>query len=89
MQEWTFAQTNPSEELALMHHFSVKSGGLEFVITVREYHTPRDPAMKFFAEADRQTNQKTVPYTPCGWGRTLLEALSECVNAVHRFPYEG
>jgi hypothetical protein len=89
MQDWTFAQTDPSEELAIIHHFSMKAGGTDFAITVREYYTPRDPAMKFFAEADKQTNQKTAPFTPCGWGRTLLDALSECVNACHRFPYEG
>jgi hypothetical protein len=43
----------------------------------------------FFAEADQQTNQKVAPFTPCGWGRTLLEALEECVRAVNRFPYQG
>ena len=32
---------------------------------------------------------KVAPYTPCGWGRTLLEALEECVRAVNRFPYQG
>ena len=38
---------------------------------------------------DKQTNQKTLPYTPNGWGLTLLQALSECVKAMQRFPYEG
>jgi hypothetical protein len=28
-------------------------------------------------------------YTPCGWGKTMLEALEECVRAVNRFPYQG
>ena len=45
--------------------------------------------MRFFAEANRQTNQNTAPYTPCGWGSTLYKALAECIEAVHRFPYEG
>ena len=40
-------------------------------------------------EADKQTNQKTAAYRPSGWGSTLLKALSECVQAIHRFPYEG
>jgi hypothetical protein len=45
--------------------------------------------MLFYAQADKQTNQKTVPYTPVGWGRTLLEALADCIRAIHKFPYEG
>ncbi len=64
-------------------------GDIEFVITVREYATGQEKGMHFFAETDKQTNQKTAPFTPCGWGGTLLKALSECVKAVHRFPYEG
>ena len=92
MAEWTFAQRSPSEQLAQLHFFSMKKrqpdGDIEFLITVREYVTPTDPAMLFFAEADKQTNQKTAPFIPSGWGRTLLDALSECMQAVHRFPYE-
>ncbi len=91
--EWTFAQTDPSEELALLHFFSVKKrepdGDIEFVITVKEYVTRNPQRMAFFAQADKQTNQKTAPFTPCGWGETLLAALSECIQAIHRFPYEG
>ena len=45
--------------------------------------------MHFFAQADKRTNQKTAPYRPSGWGRTMLEALSECVRAVNLFPCEG
>lgn len=94
MQQWTLAQTDSSEKLAQLHFFSVKKrqpeGEIEFVITVHEYATPReDQSMRFFAQADKQTNQKTAPFTPCGWGSTLLKALSECVQAVHRFPYQG
>lgn len=93
MREWAFAQSNPAEELCQLHYFSMKKkqpdGDVEFVITVREYVTPVDPAMLFFAKADRQTNQKSTPFTPVGWGRTLLDALAECMKAVHRFPYQG
>ncbi len=93
MSEWVLAQTQPSEQLAKVHYFSMKKrqpeGDIEFVITVREYATGQEKGMHFFAEADKQTNQKTAPFTPCGWGGTLLKALSECVKAVHRFPYEG
>ena len=93
MAEWTFAQTQPSDELAQLHFYSVhKRQGdktIEFRITVREYATPNHLNMRFFAEADKQTNQKTAAYTPCGWGQSLLHALADCVKAVHRFPYEG
>jgi hypothetical protein len=30
-----------------------------------------------------------MPFTPVGWGGTLLQALSDCMRAVRRFPYEG
>lgn len=91
--EWTFAETDPAEELAKHHHFSVKKehadGPVEFIITVREFVTVReDQSMHFFAQADKQTNQQTAPFTPSGWGSTLLKALSECIREVHRFPYE-
>ena len=94
MSEWSYAQSKPSDQLAQLHHFSMKKpleggGEMEFLITVREYAAPEDASMRFFAEADKQTNQKTAAFTPCGWGSTMLKALSECVLAVHRFPYEG
>jgi len=90
-EEWTFAQQDPAEELARLHTFSIKKhGDVEFVITVKEFARPQeDQTMRFFATADKQTNQKSVPFTPCGWGHTLLKALSECVKAIERFPYEG
>lgn len=93
MSEWTFAQIQPSDELAKLHFFSMKKrqadGDIEFIITVKEYIDRNQFHMRFFAEADKQTNQRSAPFTPCGWGESLLQALSECVRAVHRFPYEG
>jgi len=93
MKEWAFAQSHPSEELAQLFYFSVKkkqpTGDVEFLITVKEFVTPADPTMLFYAQADKQTNQKTIPYTPVGWGRTMLEALADCIRAIHKFPYEG
>ena len=62
---------------------------IDDLITVKEFVKATDPAMKFFAQADKQTNQKTMPFTPVGWGGTLLQALSDCMRAVRRFPYEG
>jgi len=77
----------------MLHHFAMKKrqagGDVEFVITVKEYISPPDPTMRFFAQTDKQTNQKTAPFTPCGWGPTLLAALSDCIRAIHRFPYEA
>ena len=92
MTDWKFAQREPEEELAKLRFFSMKKKQdgrfIEFRITVREYVTPKDPCMVYFAEADKQTNQRTAPYTPCGWGTTLLEALSDCMEGIRRFPYE-
>ena len=93
MTEWKFAHAEPAERFAQLHYFSMvqKHGDqqVEFIITVKEYVTPEDPAVIFFATADKQTNQKTMPFTPCGWGNSLLKALSECMRSVRRFPYEG
>jgi len=93
MEEWKYAQTDPSEQLARLHFFSMRKrhddGEVELTITVKEYFTPADPALQFFAQADKQTNQKVAPYTPSGWGKTLLEALLECVKEVNRFPYHS
>jgi hypothetical protein len=93
MSDWSFAQSDPRQQLAKLHHFSSKKRhgelDVEFLITVREYLSPPDPAMKFFALADKQTNQKVSPYTPSGWGNTLLTALSECLREIERFPYQG
>lgn len=93
MTEWTFAQHDPSEQLCKLHYFGMTKkgpdGDVEFTITIKEYITPPDPAMKFIAKADKQTNQKTAPYTPIGWGTTLMVALAECIRAIHKFPYQG
>jgi hypothetical protein len=93
MAEWTFAQSDPADELAQLHFYSVnKRQGdqvIEFRITVKEFATPNRLAMRFYAQADKQTNQKTAAYTPNGWGSTLLQALADCVKAIQRFPYEG
>ena len=91
MSDWEFAQANPEQQLAKLHHFSMctkqENGEVEFTITVKEFLTPRDPAMGYFAQADKQTNQGVAPYTPIGWGNTLLAALAQCMREVERFPY--
>ncbi len=93
MSEWEFAQAEPEQQLAKVHLFSMvkrqDGGDVEFTITVKEYLTPKDPAMGYFAEADKQTNQGVAPYTPIGWGKTLLAALAQCMREVERFPYRA
>src|SRR5262249_26038330 len=93
VSDWTFAQSEPAQELAQLTFYSVKrqqdGKTIEFVITVREFASRNHLGMLFYAEADKQTNQKTAPFTPCGWGDTLMHALRSCVESVHRFPYEG
>jgi hypothetical protein len=93
MTDWIFAEKYPSDELAQLHFFSVHKPvgdhSVEFRIAVYEYVTKNHLGMRFFAQADKKTNQKTAPFAPFGWGQTLLQALSECVESIHRFPYEG
>jgi hypothetical protein len=90
--DWGYAQANPAEQLARVHLFSMKKlqdgREIDLTITVKEFFTPKDPAMPFFAQADVQTNQSAAAYTPCGWGKTLLEALEMCVREVNRFPFQ-
>jgi hypothetical protein len=92
VSEWKYAEEKPAERLCKIEQYAVTKqqagGDVEFTITVREYVSPPDPAMRFLAQADKQTNQKTVPYTPTGWGASLLQALAECVQGIRKFPYE-
>lgn len=93
MSDWKFAQEEGAQQLALLHFFSVvkqePEGDVEFRITVKEFAQPTSRTMSFFAQADKQTNQNTLPVTPAGWGDSLLAALSECITEIHRFPYQG
>lgn len=92
MDEWAYAQTKATEKLARVSHFSVMKqqdgAEIEFLITVKEYAAATDRRMCFFALADKQTNQDGTPYTPCGWGETLISALSDCIRELNRFPYQ-
>jgi hypothetical protein len=93
MTDWIFAQEDPSEELAKLHFFAIKKhepgGNVEFTITVHEYIQRNALNMRFFAQADKHVNQEGAPFTPFGWGETLLEALSECVHIIRQYPYQG
>jgi hypothetical protein len=93
MDDWKYAQTDPREQLARLHFFSIKKleaeKEIEMIITVKETFTPSLGVMQFFAQADKQTNQKVAPYTPSGWGKTMFEALLSCVREINRFPYQA
>jgi hypothetical protein len=69
-----------------LHLFSInKRQGdqiIEFRITVKEYATPNHLSMRFYAEADKETNQKTATYRPIGWGPDFFSALSGCVRGI-------
>ncbi len=90
--EWTDIEPSAEEQLCRIEHFEIqkahKGGHVPFGIAVREYLHPRDGTMKYVATADKQTNQRTVPFTPMGWGNSSGLALWECVVAIRRFPYE-
>jgi len=92
MSDWTFPYSDPADELAQLHYFSIKKrqpgADIEFIITVYEYAHRNQQAMKFYAQADKQINQRAVPFTPFGWGETLSAALSECIRALNQYPYE-
>ncbi len=45
------------------------AGAIEFTINVKEYITPKGPAMHFFAQADKEANQHPAAYRPGGWGK--------------------
>jgi hypothetical protein len=93
MNDWGYAQSKKEEQLARLHYFSIKKlqdgAEIEMTITVKEFFTPPLGALQFFAQADKQTNQAVAPYTPTGWGSTMLEALGACVREINRFPYQA
>jgi hypothetical protein len=90
--DWGYAQKDPAEELAQLHYFSFKKRQLEdeieFVITVKEFASRNATQMRFYAQADKELNQKTAPFRPFGWGDSLLIALTECLRTIRQYPYE-
>lgn len=94
MADWMYLQENPTEQLALLHFFSLvkhqPTGEVVFRITVKEFAAPPPgQRLRFFAEADKPVNQKNASFIPCGWGNTLFNALGDCVRLIRQFPYEG
>lgn len=92
MAEWVHAQTDPAEELAQLHYFSFKkrqsNGEIEFVITVKEFAARNALQMRFYAQADKEVNQRIAPFRPFGSGDSLLHALGECIRSIRQYPYE-
>jgi len=90
--DWQYIDVEAEEQLCRVEYFGIKKHQdgqeIEFLIAMREFLHPPDPTMRFFAQADKQINQRQVPYTPCGWGPNLHTALWECVQAIRKFPYE-
>jgi hypothetical protein len=90
--EWVYAQRDPAEELAQLHFFSFKkrqpTGEIEFVITVKEFASRNALQMRFYAQADKEVNQRIAPFRPFGWGDSLLGALTDCMNGIRQNPYE-
>lgn len=94
MSEWVYIQADSAEQLMQLHYFSIikkqPAGEVVFAITVKEFAVPPPgQRVRFFAEADKQVNQKSGAFVPCGWGNTLFSALGDCVRLIRQFPYEG
>jgi len=93
MDDWKYAQRHSSEALARLHFFSVKkkhsSGEIEAHITVKEFATPEIGALQYFATADIELNQQALKFKPVGWSDTLGGALTECLENLRRFEYQG
>ena len=93
MSEWVYIQADPAEQLMQLHSFSIikkqANGDVQFSITVKEFAVPPPgQRVRFFAEADKQVNQKSGPFVPCGWGTTLFSALGDCVRLIRQCPYD-
>ena len=92
MAEWVYAQKDPAEELAQLQYFSIKKlrpeGDVDFVNTVKEVASRNNVQMRFYAQADKEVNQRTAPFRPFGSGDSVLAALTECVRAIRQYPYE-
>ena len=90
--DWQYIDVEAEEQFCRVEYFGLKKvqdgQEIEFLVSMREFLHPPDPTMRFFAQADKQTNQRHAPYTPCGWGPTLHTALWECVQSIRKFPYE-
>jgi hypothetical protein len=92
LRDWQYIEAEAAEQFCRIEYFSLKKlqdgQEIEFTVAVKEYLQPPDPAMRFFAQADKAINQQAAPYTPCGWGPNLSTALWECMQGIRKFPYQ-
>jgi hypothetical protein len=92
MENWKYAQRDPTEARAKLHFFSVTkkhaAGEIEARITIKEFATPSNTDFAFFAEADIELNQKALRFRPCGWHEMMMGALAECMRNLRRFDFE-
>lgn len=91
MGDWEFLQKDAEEQLARVDYYSMcrqdgAGNEVEFIIAVREYLTPKDPAMKFVARANKDVHPPQGALTPYGWGGTHSKALSACLDMIRKFP---
>jgi hypothetical protein len=95
MSDWEYIHVSPAELLTRLHQFTIvkqqaNGGHVTFMITVKEFATPPPgQRVRFYAEADKELNQNTASFLPCGWGSSLFLALGDCVKLIQNFPYEG
>ena len=93
MNDWKLAQRDRSEKLAKLHYFSFTkkhaTGEIETRITVKEFVTAETSNLLFYAEADIEVNQRTMPFRPSGWDCTLFGALTDCLRNLRKFEYQG
>jgi hypothetical protein len=65
------------------------SGRIGVPDMIREYlNPPTLYSMRYLAQADKQTNQKTALHTHSQARASLPEASAECMKGVRKFPYE-
>jgi hypothetical protein len=56
---------------------------------VKEFVCAPTSDLLFYAEADIELNQRTMPFRPSGWDCTLFGALANCLHNLRKFEYEG
>jgi hypothetical protein len=85
-----YAQSDPVEELAQLYFFSFKkcqpTGEVEFVITVKEFASRNALQMRFYAQADKEVNQRIAPFRPFGWGIRYCARSANALTPSARTP---
>jgi hypothetical protein len=85
MSDWVYIQADPAEQLMQVYHFSIIKqqcgGGVPFNIIIKEFAVPPPgQRLRFYAEADKDVNQKSASFVPCGWGTSIFSALGDSLK---------